>query len=152
MTKLVRFSPRADLNRMQHEFDRVFGNFFPGTGLDKGLDIDVERGASWAPRIDVVETTDAFLFEFDIPGVKKEDIHINLQDGTLTVSGERKAREIDETDDVVRVERFAGHFYRSFSIPTAINEKNIDAIFQDGVLSLTLPKAEESKPRKINIS
>lgn len=148
MTKLVRFSPRADLGRMQTEFDRMFGNFFPGLGLQN----DVEQAASWAPRIDVVETDDAFLFEFDVPGVNKEDIHVNLHDGTLTVSGERKSREIEETEDVVRVERFTGHFYRSFSVPMAIKEKDIEANYVDGVLSLRLPKAEESKPRKIKIS
>ena len=68
MTKLVRFSARADLNRLQHEFDRVFGNFFPAFGFSN----DSEPSASWAPRIDVVETDDAFLFEFDVPGVSKE--------------------------------------------------------------------------------
>ena len=148
MTKLVRLSPRADLNRMQHEFDRVFGNFFPSLDFSN----DADKSASWAPRLDVVETDDAFLFEFDVPGVEKEDIHVNLQDGTLTISGERKIREIEETEDVVRVERVSGHFYRSFPVPSAINEKNIEANYANGVLSLRLPKAEESKPRKIKIS
>ena len=148
MTKLVRFSARADLNRLQHEFDRVFGNFFPAFGFSN----DSEPSASWAPRIDVVETDDAFLFEFDVPGVSKEDIHVNLQDGILTISGERKTRELEETEDVVRVERVKGHFYRSFSVPSAIDEKKIEANYENGVLSLRLPKAEESKPRKIKIS
>ena len=148
MTKLVRFTPRSDLNRMQREFDRMFGNFFPSFGYTD----DVEESASWAPRIDVVETEDAYLFEFDVPGVNKEDIHVNLHDGTLTISGERKTRELQESEDVVRVERFTGHFYRSFSVPKSIDEKNIEANCADGVLTLRLPKAEESKPRKIKIS
>lgn len=148
MTKIVRFSPRADLNLMQREFDRMFGNFFPNLGLSDTPD----QTASWAPRIDVVETEDAFLFEFDIPGVEKDDIHVNLHDGVLTVSGEKQSRELSENDDVVRVERFTGHFYRSFSIPTALDDKKIEANYANGVLSLRLPKAEESKPRKIKIS
>ncbi len=148
MTKIVRFSPRADLNLMQREFDRMFGNFFPNLGLSDTPD----QTASWAPRIDVVETEDAFLFEFDIPGVEKDDIHVNLHDGVLTVSGERNSRELEENDDVIRVERFTGHFYRSFSIPTALDDKKIEANYANGVLSLRLPKAEESKPRKIKIS
>lgn len=148
MTKIVRFSPRADLNLMQREFDRMFGNFFPNLGLSATPD----QTASWAPRIDVVETEDAFLFEFDIPGVEKDDIHVNLHDGVLTVSGEKQSRELSENDDVVRVERFTGHFYRSFSIPTALDDKKIEANYANGVLSLRLPKAEESKPRKIKIS
>lgn len=148
MTKIVRFSPRADLNLMQREFDRMFGNFFPNLGLSATPD----QTASWAPRIDVVETEDAFLFEFDIPGVEKDDIHVNLHDGVLTVNGEKQSRELSENDDVVRVERFTGHFYRSFSIPTALDDKKIEANYANGVLSLRLPKAEESKPRKIKIS
>ena len=148
MTKIVRFSPRADLNRMQREFDRVFGNFFPtGSPSDEAVST-----GSWAPRLDVVEMDDAYLFEFDIPGVDKEDINVSLHDGVLAVSGERKSRELDENDDVVRVERFTGHFYRSFSLPAAIEEKKIEANYVNGVLSLRLPKAEESKPQKISIS
>ncbi len=148
MTKIVRFSPRADLNRMQREFDRVFSNFLPNLGL---ADIP-DQTASWAPRIDVVETEEAFLFEFDIPGVVKDDIHVNLHDGVLAVSGERNSRELEENDDVVRMERFTGHFYRSFAVPSAIDDKKIEANYSNGVLSLRLPKAEESKPRKIKIS
>ena len=148
MTKLVRFSPRADLGRMQSEIDKVFGNFFPSVGLTNESD----QTGSWAPRIDVVETDDSFLFEFDIPGVEKDAIHINLHEGVLSVSGERKTRELDDSDDVIRIERFTGHFYRSFSIPSALDMKKIEANYENGVLSLRLPKAEESKPRKIKIS
>jgi HSP20 family protein len=148
MTQIVRFSPRSDLRRMQHEFDRLFGNFFPGVGLDS----DDDQSASWAPRLDVVESADAFLFEFDVPGVEKDDIQIKLHDGVLTVSGEKTGRELREDDSVVRVERFVGRFFRSFSIPTAIEAGKIEATFNNGVLSVRLPKAEESKPRKIKIS
>ena len=148
MTQLVRFTPRPDLRRMQREFDRLFGNFFPAFGL---ADENVQT-ATWAPRLDAIETDDAFVFEFELPGVKKEDIRIALHDGVLTVSGERAVREVEENDNVVRVERFSGNFYRSFSIPTAIDEKKIDAKYAAGVLTLSLPKAEESKPRAIKIS
>ena len=148
MTKLVRFSPRADLNHMQSEIDRVFGHFFPARGLDHYAD----EAGSWAPRLDVVETEEAFLFQFDIPGVAKDDISVNLHDGVLNISGERIGRELNENDEVVLVERFTGHFARSFSIPSAIDAKKIEANFENGVLSLRLPKAEESKPRKIKIS
>jgi len=149
MTKIVRFSPRTDLDRMQREFDRMFGNFFPTRSLVNDYP---DQSGSWAPRLDVVETDDAFLFEFDIPGIAKDDISINLHDGVLSVSGERESRELKENDDVVRVERFTGHFYRSFSVPTAIDDSKIEANYENGVLSLRLPKAEESKPRKIKIS
>ncbi len=148
MTQLVRCTPRHDLRRMQREFDRLFGNLFPALGPT----VENDQTATWAPRLDVVETDEAFLFEFDLPGVEKKDIQVNLHDGVLTVSGEKAGREVDEKDSVIRVERYSGHFYRSFSVPTAIDEKKIDANYAAGVLTLRLPKAEESKPRNIRIS
>ncbi len=148
MTQIVRFSPRTDLRSMQNEFDRLVGTFFPGTTTGS----DSEASASWAPRLDVVENADSFLFEFDIPGVEKDAIQVNLHDGVLTISGERPSREVQDEDSIVRVERFCGPFFRSFTLPTAIDSKKIDATYTNGVLAVRLPKAEESKPRKIKIS
>lgn len=148
MTQIVRFTPRPDLRRMQREFDRLFGNFMPAFGPAA----DADQAATWAPRIDVIESDDALIFEIDLPGINKEDVHVGLHDGVLTVSGERVKREIADTDNVVRIERFTGNFYRTFPVPAAIDEKKIDAGLENGVLTLRLPKAEESKPRKIKIS
>ncbi|PIQ61404.1 MAG: heat-shock protein [Bacteroidetes bacterium CG12_big_fil_rev_8_21_14_0_65_60_17] len=146
MTQLVRFSPRHDMNRLQRDFDRLFGTFFPG------FDEDADQNVSWTPHLDVLETEDAYVLEMDVPGVSRDDIQINLQDGVLTVSGERASREVSENDNVVRVERHAGRFFRSFRLPKKINEQKIEARHENGVLMVTLPKVEESKPRKIKVS
>ena len=147
MTKLVSFSPRADLSRMQRDFDTLFSNFFPTNSADT----DAGEAISWHPRIDVVETTDAFELAIDVPGVEKDAIQINLHEGVLSVSGERIARVVDEEDNVVRLERQTGRFYRSFTLPNKIDEKKIDARHENGVLMMRIPKLEESKPRKISI-
>lgn len=146
MTQIVRFSPRNDLNRMQRDFDRLFGSFFPT------FDEDADQNVSWTPHLDVLETDDAYVLEMDVPGVSRDDIQINLHDGILSVSGERSSREVSENDNVLRVERHAGHFYRSFRLPKQISEKKIEARHENGVLTVTLPKVEESKPRKIKVS
>ena len=145
MTQIVRFSPRHDLRRLQNDFDRFFGSYFPSNDAD---DVPV----SWTPHLDVTETNDAYILEMDVPGVNRDDIQINLHDGVLSISGERAAREVEENDSVVRVERSTGRFYRSFSVPKQVNEQKIGARHENGVLTISLPKVEESKPRKISIS
>jgi len=147
MTKLVRFSPRHDLSRMQRDFDHIFSNFFPTFGTDS----DQDEPVSWNPRIDVVESPDAYELAIDVPGVEKDAIQINLHEGVLSISGERGARKIEDADNVVRLERHTGRFYRSFSVPTQIVEKEIEARHENGVLVVRIPKQEESKPQKISI-
>ncbi len=146
MTQIVRFSPRHDMNRLQRDFDRMFGSFFPN------VEEDSDQNVSWTPHLDVVETQEAYLLEMDVPGVSRDDIQINLQDGVLTISGERSSRDVSENDSVVRVERHAGRFFRSFRLPKQINEQKIEARHENGVLMVVLPKLEESKPRKIKVS
>ncbi|MDA1028733.1 MAG: Hsp20/alpha crystallin family protein [Bacteroidetes bacterium] len=148
MNKVIRFSPRADLSRMQRDFDHIFSNFFPSLGTDP----DSNEPISWQPRMDVVETTDAYELAADVPGVGKEDIQINLHEGVLTISGQRNSRVVTESDTVVREERQTGRFYRSFSLPNKIDATKIDARFENGVLFVRVPKLEETKPQKIKIS
>ncbi len=146
MTNLVRFTAGDELRRMQREFDRLFESFFPvrdGNG-------DVET-AVWTPRVDLVESPDAYLIHLDVPGMKKEDFNINYQEGVLTVSGERRAETKEEQQNLVRVERSFGHFFRSFSLPKAIKDSEIAASYKEGVLTVHVPKAEETKPRRIQI-
>ena len=147
MTKVVRFSPRVELSRMQGELDHIFSNFFPMFGREN------ENGASvtWNPRIDVVETSDAYELTIDVPGVEKDAIEISLHERVLSISGERVAREIDDNENVVRAERCTGRFHRSFSMPAKINEKKVDARHENGVLFVRIPKLDEVKPRTISI-
>ncbi|GIV57303.1 MAG: heat-shock protein [Rhodothermaceae bacterium] len=148
MTKLVRFSPTDDLRMLQREFDRLFDSFFaPARSGQEGS----PEAPVWAPRVDLAETEDAYLIHMDVPGMSKDDLNINFHDGTLTVSGERKFETKDEDRNYVRVERQFGHFYRSFTLPKAVDESKIEAKYKDGVLEIRVPKADEVKPRRIEV-
>ena len=145
MTNLVRFSPTAELRRMQREIDRLFEDVVPNRSNGDG------ETAVWSPRVDLAETDDAYVIHLDTPGMSKEDFNLNWQSDTLTVSGERKWKEESSKDNYVRIERNYGHFFRSFALPKAVDGEQITASYQDGVLTIRVPKAEESKPRRIAI-
>ncbi len=145
MTSLIRFSPATELRRLQNELDRIFDGYWP-------IRANGEETAIWTPRVDVTETEDAYLVHVDVPGVPKDAIDINYEDGTLTVSGERKSSERSENENVVRVERSYGRFFRSFSLPKTVKSEEISASYEDGVLKVHVPKAEESRPRRIQVS
>jgi HSP20 family protein len=147
MTSLSRTRTR-NLNDLQREIDRVFGRFFPST---EGDGESTSRQAVWAPRTDLVETEDSYRLHLDVPGMTKDDLKINYQDNQLTVSGERTSDRTDEGEEYVRVERSFGQFYRSFSLPRTVNADGIRAAYENGVLTITVPKTEEVKPRQIEI-
>ncbi len=147
MASLIRFSPSSDIRRMQREIDRMFNDFLP---LANGDSSEGET-AVWAPRVDLAETTEAYLITVDLPGIDKKDVAINFHDGTISISGERKTETSDEGKNYVRVERSTGNFYRSFSIPNAVQADKIEAKYSDGVLQIVVPKAEEVKPHRIKI-
>ncbi len=110
-----------------------------------------EDSVVWAPRMDVKETKDTFEISADLPGLKKEDVKISLKDGVLTISGERKHENEKQDQDKYYMERVYGNFSRSFTISSEIKEKEIKANLTDGVLTITLPKAEKAKPKEIEI-
>lgn len=143
MTTLARYSPAPDLARLQRQFDTLLPGFFGAAQQD--------ADASWTPRVDVHEDDNAYLFHMDVPGMKKDDLQIDFHEGTLSVSGERTASERTENDTLVRVERRSGSFYRSFSLPKTVQPDAIEARYEDGVLTVVVPKAEESKPRRIAV-
>jgi HSP20 family protein len=144
MAKLTRRTPNRTLRNLQREVDSLFDRFFNRTGDD-------DSSAVWAPQTDLVETDEDFQLRLDVPGMSKEDIDINLQNGTLTVSGERTSERTDEGEDYVRVERAFGNFHRTFTLPDAVDHENIEATYEDGVLSINVPKTEESTRRQIEI-
>lgn len=149
MANLMRFTPGSDVRSVQREIDRVFDSFFPARS-------EGENGngsqAVWAPRVDLSETDDAYQIHLDVPGLAKDDLNINVHDGQLTVSGERKREQADEERNFVRVERHYGSFYRSFRLPKRIDADGIEAAYENGVLTLHVPKTAESKPRRIEVS
>ena len=144
MTQLTRRTSDRRLRDLQREVDSIFDQFF-------GRSEDEEASAVWAPRTDLSETDDAFRIRLDVPGMTKDDITINLQNNTLTVSGERTSERTDEGEEYVRVERAFGNFHRTFTLPNAVDRENVEAAYEDGVLTIHVPKTEESTRRQIEI-
>lgn len=147
MTYFIKQTPYQNLQNMQREFDRMFTRLF-GTDVDTG---DQESPATWRPRADFGETKEAYEIQVELPGVEANAIEINYHEGILTVSGERKEEESLELK-YIRVERARGKFHRAFSLPETIDSEGISATRNDGLLTIHIPKAEQSKPRNIEIS
>jgi HSP20 family protein len=106
----------------------------------------------WLPALDVQEDKDNFTVRVELPGLKREDIEVSLNDGALTISGERKSETYGEGTEVHRQERFYGKFSRVLTLPTAVAADKVKAQYKDGILTVTLAKAEEAKPKQINVS
>jgi len=147
MTNLSRTRNR-NLNDLQHEIDRVFGRFFPSR---EGDGESTSRQAVWAPRTDLVETADSYRLRLDVPGLRKEELNINFKENQLTVSGERTSDRTGEDEEYVRVERSFGQFYRSFTLPRTVNAEDITASYENGVLTIRVPKTETETSRQIEI-
>ncbi|AZZ36056.1 heat-shock protein [Bdellovibrio sp. qaytius] len=126
------------------EMDRMFDHFTP-----PGLPIYDER--EFSPASELMEEEGHYMLSMDIPGMKKDDIKIEVADGTLIISGERKNEKRNETNQVHRFEKSYGAFKRSFVLPNTINAEKVEARYEDGVLELYLPKTEVAQARKIEI-
>ena len=124
------------------EIDRVFDAFFGQT----------DQGRRWVPPMDLVEAEDHFLLKADLPGLAEGDVNLEVQDGTLTISGERKAEHEQREKGWYRIERSFGSFSRSLTLPDGVDPDRIEAAFDHGVLEVRIPKPEERKPRRIEIS
>jgi HSP20 family protein len=141
---LVRWDPIRELDTVQSEMNRLFDRFFEGRPAN---------GAArrWIPAMDLVETEDHLVLRGDLPGMTEDDVDIEIKDGILTVSGERRAEQEEKGEGYHRVERAFGSFSRSLSLPQGIDPQNVDAKFDNGVLEVRIPKPEESKPTRIQI-
>jgi len=151
---LVRWNPARDLSAfpsdvlsMRKEFDRLFDSFFHGDNSDATSAFT----SAWIPAVDIAEREKDFVVKMELPGVKKEDVRVTMQEGILTIKGEKKQEKESKGSDYHRVERSYGSFQRSFTLPTALRPGDIDASFADGVLNITLPKAEEATPKQIDV-
>jgi HSP20 family protein len=142
---LVRWRPMRDVWSIQNEINRTFDNFFGRTEREDWTE------SRWAPAIDISENKDDLMVNVEVPGMKKEDIKVTLQDGILTVKGERKQEKEEKDKSFHRVERSYGSFCRSFTLPTTVQGDKIKANYKDGVLMISLPKVEEVKPKEISI-
>jgi HSP20 family protein len=134
------------LFNLRDELDRLFEGSFG----------DVSRTSQllgvWNPAVDLYEDKDNVIVKAELPGLKREDIEVSLHDGALSISGERKSEEKVENAEVRRTERFVGRFQRTITLPAPVKGDKVNAQYKDGVLTVTLPKAEEAKPKLIQIS
>jgi HSP20 family protein len=139
----------GEFTKLRDQMDRMFEDWprFLGRRIDEeGL-----RGA-WMPAVDIRETKDAFDVVAELPGIEAKDVDVSVQESMLTIRGERKHEEVKENETVHRVEREYGVFERSFTLPSSADPEKIQAKFKDGVLSLTVPKREEAKPKSLKIN
>ena len=142
-------SPYRDLLNFQRQMDRMFDEMWRGSPTD--LAAPVGTAPAFTPSCDVEESGDHYLMSFDLPGVKKEDIKIDVRDGLLTVSGERKDECEQKDKNHYHMERFYGSFNRTFQLPAGVKSEQVEAHYSDGVLRLAVPKAEAAKTQQIKI-
>ena len=144
---LIRYNP----NRwFDFPFDRIFDEFLPRIG---GRNLGVERteSAHFAPRVDISEEKEALLVSAELPGVEKDKVSVEVDDGVLTLSAEKLAERKENEGGFYRSERVFGNFKRSFEVPASVDAGNISAEYANGVLKVTLPKRPEAAPRQIEI-
>ena len=143
--ELVRFEPFARVGNFRSLFNELF---------DENLGRSSARRTArqWHPAVDVLESKDAFLIRAELPGMKREEIKVEVKDGNLVLSGETKTEQPAEGIEYRHVERIAAKFWRSFAMPETVNPAGVEATYKDGILEIRVPKAEEAKPRQIEIN
>ena len=144
---LVRWDPFRELEDVSDRLNRMFAR--PSAPRTTGKETMVV--ADWTPSVDISETEGEYQIKAEIPDVKKEDVKVTLEDGVLTIQGERKYEKEEKGKKYHRIERSYGSFVRTFSLPDVIDEEKVKAEFKDGVLNLHLPKSEKAKPKAIEV-
>lgn len=143
MSALVNYDPFRGIRTLQSEINRLF---------DRDLDESTGQMAQWPIRVDISEEKENIVIKADVPGMEQKDISVNVENGLLTISGERKFEDEKRRDNYHRVERVYGRFSRSFQLSNAADAKNISASYKNGVLEVTVPKLEAAKPRAIQVT
>ena len=138
---LVRYEPWGLLNQLSKELDRSF----------RGTENSDVATSDWTPAVDIKENNDGFVIVADIPGVNPKDIEVHMENGVLSIKGERETEKKEEKEGYKRVERSYGSFYRRFSMPETADATKINAKSKNGVLEVTIPKQEKVQPRKIDV-
>jgi HSP20 family protein len=147
---IVRWEPLREFSTLQNEMNRLLDTVFdaPASAGNGGGGGAMRR---WMPAMDLLETEDHFVLRADLPGMSEEDVSIELEDTTLTVSGQRKAEHEERSEGAYRVERAFGSFSRSLTLPRGVDPEAVTARFDKGVLEVRVPKPEQRKPRRIAI-
>ncbi|MGB7061924.1 MAG: Hsp20/alpha crystallin family protein [Candidatus Zixiibacteriota bacterium] len=144
---ITRWRPFRDVVSVQDEMSRLFDDIFG----QRSTRVQWTDGV-WNPSVDITEDKDSVVVRAEMPGLNKDDIKISVQDSILTLKGEKKQEKEEKETDYHRIERSYGSFCRSFQLPTTVRADKIKANYKDGVLSISLPKTEEVKPKEIPIS
>ena len=143
MSTLVRWEPFRELGTLQSEMSRLMNGMLEGNG---------RQSQNWVPALDVWETPSEVVYAFDLPGIREEQITIEVKDETLTISADREKTEETSENGFYRFERRYGTFARAVGLPQGVDQDNISARYENGVLEVRVPKPEEQKPKKIELS
>ena len=144
---ITRFEPWSLINLLHQDLDQIAGRRF---GL-AGSDHNGSSVADWVPAVDIVEEKDRYVLRADVPGVKPEDIEVNMENGILSVSGEREQESTEEAQGMRRVERVSGKFYRRFTLPDTADAEEISAKSANGILEVIIPKQPQILARRITV-
>ena len=145
MATFARLEPFRGLSTLQDQFNRLFNESFRNHPEESAL-------TTWAPSVDIYETPNELVVKADLPDVNEKDMDVRVENNLLTIRGERKFEKSVSEENYLRVERTYGSFSRSFSLPNTVNPEAIGAEYKNGVLTVTLPKREESKPRQVKVT
>jgi HSP20 family protein len=149
MNNLMRVDPLHELEEMNQRLSRFFGaNDLAPFWRGEREDVKI---ADWRPAVDIEETEEAYLIKVELPEVRKEDVKVSVQNGILTLQGERRMEKEKKDRKVHRVERFYGNFVRSFALPDEVEAQDVSAEFKDGMLYVRMGKSEKAKPRSIEV-
>lgn len=147
MTNIVRFDPFEDFTRLQREVNRLFED---NSRANRAAEPASTR--AWAPMVDILEDQNEILVRAELPGIKQDDIDIELKGDTLTLRGERRFDDTQRKENYVRMERTYGQFQRAFTIGVPVKSEAVTADFREGILEIRIPKSEETKPKKVKVS
>jgi len=151
---LIRWNPVHELDRwpsdfisVQRDINRLFDNF-----LRSGSPVEETMATSYfAPAVDIAEQENEYVVKVELPGVAKDEVKISVESNILTIKGEKKQEKEEKNKNFHRVERSYGSFQRSFTLPSTVKNDKIDAVFNNGILTITMPKSEEAKPKQIEV-
>ena len=141
---LVRWNPLREMDDMLHRYNRMMD--MPGR-----MSLDLFPKGDWMPRVDIMETDDSFIIKMDLPEVDKKDVKVAIDDGVLSISGERHHEKEEKDKKYHLIERYSGSFQRSFSVPDNLDEAKVEASFKDGIRTITCGKTEETKRKPIEV-
>src|SRR5262245_50104272 len=141
---IVRWNPAREMSHMEHDLRRMLRSFESGE--------DPASMAVWAPPVDIFETDNEVVVRAELPRMDQKDIYIRIENNVLTIRGERKMDQRVKEENYHRIESMYGTFVRSFTLPTMMDPDNVKAEYRNGILTVTLPKKEQSKPRQIKVA